>query len=274
MSNILVRTVTGAFFISLILGALIYDGIAAVVVFGIFALLGIYEFYGLFKKHETIRINPASGTVVAMLIFIYTVLEQLTSWRFPISPTIFGITLLFALSVVELWKKKNIAPLLNSSVNIFGIFYVIIPFLMLSAMSFTKDGKFPVLVGFFLIIWSNDTFAYLSGRFFGKHKLFERISPKKTWEGTFGGILFALITGTIIGYFTDNMIYWILSGLLIAPCAILGDLMESQFKRSLNIKDSGSILPGHGGILDRFDATLFAVPVFLAWNQLYFTYFA
>jgi phosphatidate cytidylyltransferase len=123
----------------------------------------------------------------------------------------------------------------------------------------------------FLLIWTNDSFAYFSGRAFGKHKLFERISPKKTWEGTFGGILFTLLLGFIIGSYINKgeVLFWMISALIIAPGAILGDLLESLFKRSLAVKDSGKILPGHGGVLDRFDAALFTIPFFYCWSIIY-----
>jgi phosphatidate cytidylyltransferase len=123
----------------------------------------------------------------------------------------------------------------------------------------------------FLLIWTNDTFAYFSGRAFGKRKLFERISPKKTWEGTIGGILFTLLLGFIIGAYINKgeVLFWMVSALIIAPGAIFGDLLESLFKRSLNIKDSGKILPGHGGVLDRFDAALFTIPFFYCWSIIY-----
>lgn len=129
----------------------------------------------------------------------------------------------------------------------------------------------PLAIGMFLLIWTNDTFAYLTGRFIGKTKLFERISPKKTWEGTIGGVVFTIGVGYLIGLWSSDYTstFWMVSAVLIAPCAIFGDLLESLFKRSLNIKDSGNILPGHGGILDRFDATLFAVPFFYSWVMFY-----
>jgi phosphatidate cytidylyltransferase len=121
-----------------------------------------------------------------------------------------------------------------------------------------------------LIVWTNDTFAYLVGRFFGKTPLFERISPKKTWEGTIGGIFFAIVAAYLIAYFSEmDWIYWTIAAVIIAPAAILGDLLESAFKRSLQVKDSGNILPGHGGILDRFDATLLAAPLFFIFHIIY-----
>ncbi len=135
------------------------------------------------------------------------------------------------------------------------------------------EGFFMPKVGaMFLLIWSNDTFAYLIGRMIGKTKLFERISPKKTWEGTLGGIFMTVLVGFLIGEFlptNEPLWFWLGAAIIIAPCAILGDLYESMFKRSLKIKDSGSILPGHGGILDRFDAVFFSVPFFMAWTSIY-----
>ena len=122
------------------------------------------------------------------------------------------------------------------------------------------------------MIWTNDTFAYLSGRFFGKTKLFERISPKKTWEGTIGGILFTIVASIILYQFSDvryTIVFWIVSAIIIAPGAIFGDLFESLLKRSLGVKDSGKILPGHGGLLDRFDASLFTIPFFYCWMIIY-----
>ncbi len=117
----------------------------------------------------------------------------------------------------------------------------------------------------------NDTFAYLSGRIAGKTKLIERISPNKTWEGTIGGIIFTILAGIAVGYLFDSehILFWIVSAIIIAPCAILGDLIESLFKRNLDVKDTGNIMPGHGGILDRFDATFLVVPFFLAWAFIY-----
>jgi phosphatidate cytidylyltransferase len=138
-------------------------------------------------------------------------------------------------------------------------------------LNLRNESDLPNVVGMYILIWTNDTFAYLTGRMFGKTKLFERISPKKTWEGTIGGVFVTLIFGFIIGAFINKgeELFWIISAMIIAPCAIYGDLLESLFKRSLNIKDSGTILPGHGGILDRFDAALFAIPFFYCWAMIY-----
>jgi phosphatidate cytidylyltransferase len=174
------------------------------------------------------------------------------------------------LILAELWTKKE-HPLINISVLVFGIIYVVGPFYLTIDMNLRDDSYMPSVVAMFLLIWTNDTFAYLSGRLFGKTKLFERISPKKTWEGTIGGIVMTILLGFIIGTYINQgeTMFWIISAIIIAPCAIFGDLLESLFKRSLGIKDSGTILPGHGGILDRFDAALFSIPFFYCWTMIY-----
>jgi phosphatidate cytidylyltransferase len=127
-----------------------------------------------------------------------------------------------------------------------------------------------MVLSMFLIIWTNDTFAYLSGLTFGKHKLFERISPKKTWEGFIGGLLASLLIGYFLHQFIleVSLLKWLFLCLLIAISSVLGDFIESLFKRTAGIKDSGTIMPGHGGILDRIDSLLFVVPVMYIYIQI------
>jgi len=127
-----------------------------------------------------------------------------------------------------------------------------------------------LLLGYFVILWINDTFAYLFGTAFGKHRLFERISPKKSWEGSIGGALISIIAAWLIASFTNSLplIHWIVIAIIIVICGTLGDLVESMLKRSLNCKDSGTLLPGHGGILDRFDSVLISAPIIFVYIQL------
>ncbi|OFZ55401.1 MAG: hypothetical protein A3D92_18795, partial [Bacteroidetes bacterium RIFCSPHIGHO2_02_FULL_44_7] len=181
-----------------------------------------------------------------------------------------ALPLAFIVPVFELWRKKE-HPLLNMAIIWMGLLYIALPFVLMTYMQIVEYRSFPLLAGMFLLIWMNDTFAYLSGRFFGKTKLMERISPNKTWEGTIGGIVFTILGALAIGFLfdSDQVLFWTLSALLIAPCAVLGDLLESMLKRNAGVKDSGTLLPGHGGVLDRFDATLFTVPFFLTWATIY-----
>jgi phosphatidate cytidylyltransferase len=268
MSNILVRSLTGAVFISLVLLPLFWLNEVAAGMFGFFMVLGLIEFYKLFNKNTVIEVSWEIGLIYGLILYGLAV-----GIFFDVLPAFLKITLLpllFIVFLVELWRKKS-NPLLNASVILFGIVYVTLPFILMVAINNEDTSNFPLLAGMFILIWMNDTFAYLSGRFFGKTKLIERISPNKTWEGTIGGILFTIAAGFAIGLLFDNerILFWAISAVIIAPCAILGDLLESLFKRNMDVKDSGNILPGHGGILDRFDATLFTVPFFMTWTYFY-----
>lgn len=268
MNNLVLRSITGAIFAFVVLGSVLLDPYAQMIVFSIFMVLGLNEFYNLFKKHEIVHVSKEIGLFIGIFIFCLLVGTSL-EWL-PSLSIILVFPLFFTLILVELWKR-NIHPLINISVLVFGIIYVVIPFFLTIDLNLRDDSYLPSVVGMFLLIWTNDTFAYLTGRLIGKHKLFERISPKKTWEGTIGGILMTLVLGFIIGSTINKgeVVFWVVSAMIIAPCAIFGDLLESLFKRSLNIKDSGTLLPGHGGILDRFDAALFAIPFFYCWALIY-----
>ena len=271
MSNILVRSLTGAVFISLILFPLIYSDIAFVIIVGIFMTLGLFEFYKLFQDHKRLEINWVGGSIFGILLYAAFVCIQFEFLQTDVM--YFVIPLIFILYASELLRKKQ-TPLINAGIVSLGILYLVVPFIMLVQINNSDSNSFPILVGMFSLIWMNDTFAYLCGRFFGKTKLNERISPNKTWEGTIGGFIFTIIGGITVGFLFDSsqLHYWIISAAIISPCAVIGDLLESLFKRNAEVKDSGGVLPGHGGILDRFDSTLFTVPFFLVWTYFY-TYF-
>lgn len=270
MSNLLTRALTGAVFVTIVIGSILWNPYAMILVFALFMLLGLNEYFQLFKKHEQVKVKGKIGLFIGS--FIFSVLVGISLEWLPIASLALVFPLFFTLVLTELWRKKK-HPLINISVLVFGVIYVTVPFYLAIDLNLRDEAKLPAVVGMFILIWANDTFAYLSGRAFGKRKLFERISPKKTWEGTFGGVLATILTGYLIGAFiNDDTFFWLISALIIAPCAIYGDLLESLFKRSLDIKDSGKLLPGHGGILDRFDAVLFAIPFFYCWTIIY-TYF-
>jgi phosphatidate cytidylyltransferase len=169
-------------------------------------------------------------------------------------------------SVLNELFSKHEKPIDNISKTLFGIIYVPLPFALLNFFympSIAGNEIHPsILLGFFLILWTSDTFAYLSGMAFGKHKLFERISPKKTWEGSIGGLIFGMVMSWVLSiYFNDlSLLQWLSIGLITIVFGTFGDLAESMIKRSMNVKDSGKLLPGHGGLLDRFDAALLAAP--------------
>lgn len=268
MNNILVRSLSGAVFISLILVPLFLENsIIAISVFFGFMILGIVEYGKLFKNVPSVQINWKLNTFFSVLISIvitFSILKSSLLYIFAVFP------LIIIWNSTELWRKKQ-NPLLNIGISLFGFIYICIPFILAIYIDFLDKELFPLLAGMFILIWTNDTFAFLSGKFFGRTKLFERISPKKTWEGTIGGIVctFLMAYGISTLFYTDQLLFWLISVLFIVPAAIYGDLLESLFKRSLGIKDSGNIMPGHGGILDRFDAAFFAIPLFLFWLHLY-----
>lgn len=269
MNNILLRSLTGGIFVSTIIAAIWFSPFYTFALFTVFIGFGLLEYYHFFDSNESISIQKFSLVFYGLFSFTTIALIQLG-----ISP-LFFISILFPVGflvmLAELWRKKE-NPLLNIASLFMGVIYLVIPFYFMLDLAIVSSHESPFLIGMFLLIWTNDTFAYLSGRFFGKTKLFERISPNKTWEGTIGGIVFSLLVGFLIGNYYDTqngLLFWMIAALIVAPCAIFGDLLESLFKRSAKVKDSGNILPGHGGILDRFDASLFAAPFFYTWWVIY-----
>lgn len=268
MNNILLRSLSGAVFITVMIGGIILSELSAVIVLGAFMLIGLHEFYRMFSTAKVLEPNKIIGLAGGILVFSLLVLNrvELIESKF----LLLIIPIVFLTFLPELYRAKD-KPLPNIALTIFGWIYVVLPFFLMLDLRGAEGKSWMLPVGMFLIIWSNDTFAYLSGRFFGKTKLFERISPNKTWEGTIGGILFALLAGFLISYFSEvkDLTFWMVGAAIVAPGAIFGDLIESMLKRSLSVKDSGNIMPGHGGILDRFDAALFAAPLFFVWTVFY-----
>jgi len=254
----LVRAITGLFFVSFIILATIFGSWYFQVLFGVVAILALNEFYSLFKD-SNVKPNLSQGVIVGALIYLvslYSINEQV------LSVYLIGLlVILFPLvGFAELYRKK-VTPFQNMGVTVIGLFYVVLPFVLINVMRLNTDNFWPVL-SIFILTWCSDTFAYLVGRKIGKRKLFERISPNKSWEGFVGGLLFSVLAGLIIAYFTDDsFVKYVVYGIVISSFGTLGDLVESMLKRSLKIKDSGTILPGHGGLLDRFDAVIFVIPI-------------
>lgn len=266
MNNLIVRSITGSLFVAAIIGSILWHELAVTLIFGAFMLLGVDEFVRLVNQHTSYSIQRGFALLIAALAyagFTAVLLHDLhRNWMY----------LLFPLMLVSLaisLFRKSATSLQDTALLFFSWLYILVPFLMILHISFREENPWE-LVGMFVLIWSNDTFAYVCGRLFGRTKLFERISPNKTWEGTIGGIVFALIAGLCWATFLSDkpLLFWIVVSPLVALAAIFGDLFESQLKRQLGVKDSGNILPGHGGILDRFDAALMAIPVFYAFWSL------
>jgi phosphatidate cytidylyltransferase len=269
MSDLITRALTGLFFISLVVGGIWWSDFASFGVFLLFLVLGMIEFTKLFSKYPSVELCKTSFIASGLLLFVLLSAVSIGMIQSYFYVLIFP--LLFLVFLPELWRKKT-HPILNLSVLVFGIIYLVLPFYLFVELAVLSAKNSQVLIGMFILVWSNDSFAYLSGRIFGKTKLFERISPKKTWEGTLGGILLTAVSGFLISTYLDSqydLAFWLIASFLVALCSIFGDLLESLFKRSLDIKDTGNILPGHGGVLDRFDAAILSAPIFYAWLVIY-----
>lgn len=264
MSNIVVRTLTGIVIVVSILGSVLLGKFYFGALFLIFSILGTFEFYQMLEKSE-IKAQKYFGTVLASILYVllFLVAIQAISAMY----LVIIVLLIFVIPIRELYRTDSDKPLTNIASTLFGIVYVAVPFGLMNFMFYfdalgIRIETFHLLLSFFVILWTSDTFAYLTGTKFGKNRLFERISPKKSWEGSIGGTIAALIAAYLFSlWFTEmSLVLWLGYALVIVVSGTYGDLVESMFKRSLKLKDSGTILPGHGGILDRFDAVFLAVP--------------
>lgn len=273
MSNFWVRTITGLSMVFLLLAAMAFSFWLASALFLLVAVFGLWEFYSIFTT-GSIHPQRTFGTIAGAVLYISVAVAFRTgldnAYLNGLSiPLLIAIPLLFLPFVFEIYRKKP-QPLNNIAITITGILYIAVPIALLNLFNGYDAVRFmqlPVLLtGFFILTWFYDTGAYLFGKQFGKHKFFERISPKKTWEGTIAGAVIALLTSVALHALSPviSLTDWLVIALLIIFFGTFGDLAESLFKRSMNIKDSGAILPGHGGILDRFDTVFISVPfVFL-----------
>ncbi|TSA28955.1 MAG: CDP-archaeol synthase [Bacteroidetes bacterium] len=273
MSNFWARTITGLSMVFLLLAAMAFSYWLLGILFCVVALVGLWEFYTLFTS-GTIHPQRLYGTAAGAIIYLaIVVVSRVDISGIPFNPAfipvLVAIPVLFLPFVLEIFRKQS-HPLFNIAITVTGILYIPVPLALLNLMNGPDVVRFqqlPILLtGFFILTWFYDTGAYLYGKQFGKHKLFERISPKKTWEGTIAGIVVALLTAVGLHCIAPAipLIDWLIIAILILVFGTFGDLAESLFKRSLDIKDSGTILPGHGGILDRFDTIFISAPfVFL-----------
>ncbi len=262
MNNFITRTITGSLFVILIVASILLSHYFFSFVFLLFSILGIAEFYSITGK-EDIKPQLLSGIVISVLLFCISAYVSISNAHFKL--LFLSIPLFFIPFIIELFRNKSNA-ISNIATTLLGIFYVVFP---LSLLNFIPNISFEsgiynkgILLGYFILIWTNDTFAYLVGVKIGKTRLFERISPKKSWEGSIGGLFFSMLASFLLSLFFSELtsIMWIGMAIIIVVSGTLGDLTESMFKRNLNIKDSGTILPGHGGILDRLDALFISAP--------------
>lgn len=241
---------------------------------GYFALfLGIMvcalvEFYTLMEHKIVTKTLPRWG--IGSAIVLYTGAFMYAKMIIPGTYILAGaMPLVLSCYVMVLYSKHDRSPFRSIAYTLLGIIYIAFPFCLIHHVALDAQTYHPeVILGILFIIWGNDAGAYFVGLLLGRRKLFKRISPKKTWEGSIGGMVIGLMVSYLIAqyYVHWNTIHWMLVGIITALASIYGDLVESLFKRSLGIKDSGKIIPGHGGFLDRFDSLLFVVPLVFALN--------
>jgi len=273
MNNFWARTITGLSMVFILFAALYFSERMVAAIFFIVTLLGLWEFYNLISS-ETGQPQRLYGTVAGGIFYLCIAWIHFGLFSFSeawmnLVPFILPLPMIFLSFIIEIWRKRT-TPVTNIALTVTGILYIALPFSLLILLNGPDKVRFlgfpAILTGYFIITWFYDTGAYLYGKQFGRHKFFERISPKKTWEGTIAGALVALLTALGFSFLVPQISWvdWFALTIIILVFGTLGDLVESLFKRSLNIKDSGTILPGHGGILDRFDTILISAPfVFL-----------
>jgi len=278
MNETLKRSISGAIYILLLIASIQYSIETFFVLFGVFLLIAVTEFCNL------VHLNKIAPIIIACAFYFFfykiAIAEKGDGFVYILRYNRnFDLAVLFLSLIVSLKCIVFLFDNKNLKVDSFSKFayligYIILPFIIITKIPFGIKGYNPnILISIFILIWTNDTFAYLVGKSIGKHKLFERISPKKTIEGFLGGIGFALIASYFISkYFLmlpeKNTYIWLIIAAIVGIFGTIGDLVESKFKRISEKKDSGNIMPGHGGILDRLDSVIFVAPIIFLFYQI------
>lgn len=256
-----VRTLTALVFVAVMLAAVLVSAHAFTVFFLLLSAWCAGEFYQIVSPRISLS-GRILGIAIALAVFA-TVAAYQYGLIFSLAYLIWLLPLLPLVFIAELFGKAA-KPFSSIGFTFLGLVYVVLPFILFFSLAFVEGRyNYRIPLGFLLILWANDTGAYLAGRAFGRHKLFERISPNKTWEGLAGGVVLALVLAAIVHHYFPvfTLSQWLAIAAIISVFGTLGDLVESMLKRSLQVKDSGNILPGHGGLLDRFDGLLLAAPM-------------
>ena len=291
MNETLKRLISGVVYITLLLFSILYSTESFILLFGIFLVIATFEFCNLVKINKILPLSlvSLSYTAISLLSYYKTETDNYLS-NLREQPIQLGIDidqlnlvllaiclLIFIKCLIFLFDNKEqiVSPIWK---YLYLVGYILLPFIFIVKISFGINDYNPkIIIGLFILIWTNDTFAYLVGKSIGKHKLYERISPKKTIEGFLGGVAFAIFAGYLISklYINPNpnfsdtsILIWTMIALIVGVFGTIGDLIESKFKRIAEVKDSGKIMPGHGGILDRLDSVIFVAPIVYLFYQI------
>ncbi len=279
MSNFFRRTLTGVWIVIFILGGFWLHPVSFFIT-GLVLLIGTqYEYFQIIRN-SGVHPQMIAGIVIGIIGYFVSTLIALGT--IPLTWFLILIPLMSIVLFIELYRKQD-KPFDSLAHTFFSLFYTALPFCMFPFAAFSRNGLNSILphesvqfspgiiIGFFLLIWANDTGAYLTGISFGHTKLFERISPKKTWEGFLGGLILAAFVAWLLSGWLGvvTKLFWIVISVIISLSGTYGDLVESMLKRSTGVKDSGNILPGHGGFLDRFDSAIISFPLVYLFITLF-----
>lgn len=271
-SNFITRAIFGILFVVVMVGSFTRPGFM-VGLFAIITGLTIWEYTGLVNSIKGVSVNRLISTIAGIYFFLAVAGIELGMVRGFVIFVPYILCVVYLL-VAELYLK-NENPIHSWAYTMLGQMYITLPLSLINILAFGSGDAEAIAepnmllpLSIFILLWTNDTGAYCTGSLFGKHKLFPRISPGKSWEGSIGGGVLSLIVAGLIGYWANsngevqslNIPVWIGLGLVVVVFGTWGDLVESLFKRTIGVKDSGKILPGHGGMLDRFDSSLLAIP--------------
>jgi len=271
MNNLLTRTLSGSLFVLIIVGAILMNEYVFASVFALISGISILEFHKITNTKIDINVNKWLALIGGILLFLSSFV--FASGKAPSTVFLFYGLYLMLVLIYELYAQKQ-NPINNWAYFMLGQVFIALPFSLLNFILYINDYQPFILLSVFITIWVNDTGAYITGISFGKHRLFERISPKKSWEGFFGGAFFAIISGYIFSLTIPleiSLLNWIVLSEIIVVFGTYGDLLESLLKRTIGVKDSGNIMPGHGGLLDRFDSMLLAAPAVIIYLSLIFS---
>lgn len=271
MKNFMTRAITGVLFVAIMVAGFVQP-LTMILLFALITGLALWEYTGLVNQVENVTVNRFISTVAGVYFFIAVagISSGYIQTNAVFVPYLLTVVYLF---ISELYAR-NTNAINDWAYTMLGQMYIALPLAMINVLAFRQspDGlityNFLLPLSVFVFLWINDTGAYCTGSLIGRHKLFPRISPGKTWEGSVGGGLLVVAVAAVIGYWDNRLMgmaglsvaAWMGLGLFIVVFGTWGDLVESLFKRTLGVKDSGRMLPGHGGMLDRFDSSLMAIP--------------
>jgi len=268
LNNLTQRIISGLIGSAILVGSIIYSSHSFFIAFLLISVFMQHEYnrHVTVNKHVSQLVASILNVTFSTLSYLYVIGMVDENYLLLLFP--FSLLIL----ITSLYDKAEMAFKTSSNL-VFAMIYVVLPFILFIQLPFmTGEGYvFAIPLGVMLFLWAGDTGAYFAGKSFGKTKLFERISPKKTWEGAIGGLLFALLMSYIVAYFFKSLTLtnWMIIGLITFVFGAFGDLVESLFKRNIGIKDSGRLIPGHGGFLDRFDGLLLAAPMVYIYLKLF-----